>query len=102
VLGFAFSLTAITYLDRICISAAAPYMMRDLGLTVLETSAVFSAFTLSYSLFEIPSGWLGDVSGPRRYQSWNIPFWLPPRSYLVGAFAWLAIDPNTPVEQPAL
>jgi MFS family permease len=41
-------------------------MMRDLGLTLLEMSAVFSAFTLSYSLFEIPSGWLGDVIGPRR------------------------------------
>ena len=27
-------------------------------------SAVFSAFTLAYSLFEVPSGWLGDVIGP--------------------------------------
>ena len=25
---------------------------------------VFSAFALAYSLFEIPSGWLGDISGP--------------------------------------
>ena len=45
VLGFVFSLAAITYLDRICISAAAPYIMRDLGLSVLEMSWVFSAFT---------------------------------------------------------
>ncbi len=75
VLGFAFSLTAITYLDRICISAAAPYMMRDLGLTVLEMSAVFSAFTLSYSLFEIPSGWLGDVIGPRRVLMRIVIWW---------------------------
>ena len=75
VLGFAFSLTAITYLDRICISAAAPYMMRDLGLTVLEMSAVFSAFTLSYSLFEIPSGWLGDVIGPRRVLMRIVVWW---------------------------
>ena len=28
-------------------------------------SVVFSAFTLAYSLFEIPSGWLGDMRGPR-------------------------------------
>ena len=75
VLGFAFSLTAITYLDRICISAAAPYMMRDLGLTMLEMSAVFSAFTLSYSLFEIPSGWLGDVIGPRRVLMRIVVWW---------------------------
>jgi len=75
VLGFAFSLTAITYLDRICISAAAPYMMQDLGLTVLEMSAVFSAFTLSYSLFEIPSGWLGDTMGPRRVLTRIVLWW---------------------------
>ena len=65
-MAFAFSLTAITYLDRICISAAAPFIMRDLSLTALEMSFVFSAFTLAYSLFEVPSGWLGDVRGPHR------------------------------------
>jgi hypothetical protein len=27
---------------------------------------VFSAFTLAYSLFEVPSGWLGAARGPRR------------------------------------
>src|SRR3989442_9523140 len=66
VLTFAFLLAVVTYLDRICISAAAPYIMEDLHLTVLEMSAVFSAFTLAYSIFEIPSGWLGDTRGPRR------------------------------------
>src|SRR2546428_11891011 len=66
VLAFAFSLAVVTYLDRICISAAAPYIMDDLHLSVLQMSVVFSAFALSYSLFEIPSGWLGDVKGPRR------------------------------------
>lgn len=75
VLGFAFSLAAITYLDRICISAAAPYMMDDLQLTALQMSAVFSAFTLSYSLFEVPSGWLGDVRGPRRVLTRIVLWW---------------------------
>ena len=75
VLGFAFSLTAITYLDRICISAAAPFIMRDLSLTALEMSVVFSAFTLAYSLFEVPSGWLGDVRGPRRVLTRIVIWW---------------------------
>jgi ACS family glucarate transporter-like MFS transporter len=75
VLGFAFSLTAITYLDRICISAAAPFIMRDLSLTALEMSFVFSAFTLAYSLFEVPSGWLGDVRGPRRVLTRIVVWW---------------------------
>ena len=74
-LGFAFVLTAITYLDRICISAAAPFIMRDLSLSALEMSFVFSAFTLAYSLFEVPSGWLGDVRGPRRVLTRIVVWW---------------------------
>ncbi len=75
VLAFAFALAVVTYLDRICISAAAPYIMRELGLTVLQMSVVFSAFTLAYSLFEVPSGWLGDVKGPRRVLTRIVLWW---------------------------
>jgi ACS family glucarate transporter-like MFS transporter len=75
VLAFASLLAVVTYLDRICISAAAPAIMRDLHLTVLEMSVVFSAFTLSYSLFEIPSGWLGDTRGPRRVLTRIVLWW---------------------------
>src|SRR5438067_7671696 len=75
VLTFAFLLAVITYLDRICISAAAPFMMEELHLTVLQMSAVFSAFTLAYSLFEIPSGWLGDTRGPRRVLTRIVLWW---------------------------
>jgi ACS family glucarate transporter-like MFS transporter len=75
VLAFAFLLAVVTYLDRICISAAAPFIMEDLHLTVLQMSGVFSAFTLAYSLFEIPSGWLGDVRGPRRVLTRIVLWW---------------------------
>jgi sugar phosphate permease len=75
VLTFAFLLAVVTYLDRICISAAAPFIMRDLHLTVLQMSVVFSAFTLAYSIFEIPSGWLGDVRGPRRVLTRVVLWW---------------------------
>ena len=83
-LAFAFTLTAITYLDRICISAAAPFIMRDLSLTALEMSFVFSAFTLAYSAFEVPSGWLGDVKGPRRVLT-RIVLWWSAFTMLTGA-----------------
>src|SRR5436190_13166558 len=75
VLLFAFLLAVVTYLDRICISAATPFIMADLHLTVLQMSVVFSAFTLAYSLFEIPSGWLGDVVGPRRVLTRIVVWW---------------------------
>src|SRR6266849_3085344 len=84
VLGFAFLLAVITYLDRICIAAAAPFIMEDLHLTVLQMSVVFSAFTLAYSLFEIPSGWLGDVRGPRRVLT-RIVLWWSGFTMLTGA-----------------
>jgi sugar phosphate permease len=84
VLTFAFLLTVITYLDRVCISAAAPAMMADLGLSPLQMGYVFSAFLLAYSLFEIPSGWLGDVRGPRRVLT-RIVLWWSAFTMLTGA-----------------
>src|SRR5205807_3818320 len=84
VLTFAFLLAVVTYLDRICISAAAPFMMEDLHLTVLQMTAVFSAFTLAYSMFEIPSGWLGDRRGPRRVLT-RIVLWWSGFTMLTGA-----------------
>jgi ACS family glucarate transporter-like MFS transporter len=84
VLAFAFLLAGVTYLDRICISAAAPAIMAELHLTVLQMSVVFSAFTLAYSLFEVPSGWLGDVKGPRRVLT-RIVLWWSAFTMLTGA-----------------
>lgn len=84
VLAFAFLLTVITYLDRVCISAAAPAIMAELHISVLQMSAVFSAFILAYSIFEIPSGWLGDVRGPRRVLT-RIVIWWSAFTMLTGA-----------------
>ena len=84
VLWMAFLLAIITFLDRVCISIAAPYMMDDLGLTMVQMSLVFSAFTLAYSLFEVPSGWLGDVLGPRRVLT-RIVLWWSAFTMLTGA-----------------
>src|SRR5215471_16724779 len=66
VLAFGVCLAAITYLDRVCISITAPEMMRELSLSPLQMSFVFSAFTFAYGLFEIPTGWWGDRVGTRR------------------------------------
>ncbi len=56
----------ITYLDRVCIASAAPEMVKVLGLnSVADLKLAFTAFAFAYAAFEIPSGWLGDVYGPR-------------------------------------
>jgi len=66
VLALVFAAAVITYLDRVCISVAAPAMQRDLGLTQLQFSWVFTAFYIAYAVFEMPAAWLGDRWGQRR------------------------------------
>jgi MFS family permease len=66
VIVFAITLAVITYIDRVCISKAAPLIQRDLGLTKEQMGYAFAAFGWAYALFEIPGGWLGDIIGPRK------------------------------------
>ena len=80
----AFWLAVVTYLDRVCIATAAPFIMADLGLSLTQMGLVFSAFTLAYSLFEVPSGWLGDRLGPRRVLT-RIVLWWSAFTMLTGA-----------------
>lgn len=65
VLTFAVTLAIVTYIDRVCISQAAPYIMTELGLSKQQFGIALSAFAWAYALFEIPGGWLGDKFGPR-------------------------------------
>lgn len=66
VLGFVCSLSMITYLDRVCFGTVAPYVQSEFGLSNTQQGWLFTAFAFSYAIFEVPSGWLGDVFGPRR------------------------------------
>jgi MFS family permease len=66
VLLFVYFAAFITYLDRVCISVAAPAMQRDLGVSEIQFAWVFTVFYIAYSIFEIPSAWLGDRWGQRR------------------------------------
>jgi ACS family glucarate transporter-like MFS transporter len=66
VLAFACALSMITYLDRVCMGSAAKWIIQDLHLhSEADLKWVFAAFGFAYALFEVPSGWLGDVFGPR-------------------------------------
>lgn len=75
VAGMLFLLSMITYLDRVCIGAAAPLIRRDLGLTALQMGQIFSAFALAYGIFEVPSGWMGDRFGPRGVLTRIVIWW---------------------------
>ncbi|MCX6628026.1 MAG: MFS transporter [Candidatus Solibacter sp.] len=73
--GFLFMLAAVTYLDRVCISTLAPEISRDLHLSKLEMSFVFSAFAIAYAAFEIFSAWRGEKIGARRVLARIVIWW---------------------------
>ena len=66
VVAFGVALAVLAFVDRICISQAAPLIARDLGFDKAQMGTVFGVFLLSYGLFEIPGAWYGDLVGARK------------------------------------
>ena len=84
VVVFAVILAIIQYIDRVAISQAAPLISRDLSLDKEQMALVFSAFTLAYALFEIPTGYMGDRLGARRVLIRVVLWW----SFFTAATGW--------------
>ena len=74
-LGFALGTMALAYVDRVAISMSSLAIQRDLGLNDEQLGYAFSAFTLAYALFEVPSGWLADRFGARRMMTRIVLWW---------------------------
>ena len=75
VVFFALTLAMIMYIQRVAISAAAPYITKEFNLTNTEMGWVFSAFAASYALMEIPMGVMGDKLGVRRILTQVVLLW---------------------------
>src|SRR5262245_24456276 len=75
VLWLAVIVYMITYMDRVCISHAATEIRREYGFDAVTLCLIFSGFNLSYALFQIPGGWLGDRFGPRRVLTAIVIWW---------------------------
>lgn len=68
-------LSVITFLDRLCIAVAGPSLQQDLGLSPDQWAWVMGAFTLTYALFEIPSGAWGDSFGRKKVLTRIVIWW---------------------------
>ena len=75
VLGFLCLLAAITYLDRIAISVAGPRIQDTMHIGPKAWGWVVGVFTISYGLFEIPTGRMGDRIGARKVLSRVVLWW---------------------------
>jgi sugar phosphate permease len=90
VLGFLAAMTFVLYLDRVCIGQAAPQIQKDLVISETWMGVVFAAFTLSYAVFEVPTGRWGDRFGSRGVLT-RIVVWWSFFTALTGASAGLTM-----------
>jgi sugar phosphate permease len=90
VLGLTVAAYMITYMDRAVIASAAPDIRKEFGFSLVTMSWIMASFRVTYSLFQIPGGWLGDRIGPRRALTLIVTWWSLFTS--ATAVAWNAVS----------
>jgi sugar phosphate permease len=65
----------VSYLDRMVISTAIPYIAKDFKLSPVAMGAVMSAFFIGYTTCQIPGGMLVDRLGARKVLLWGLGWW---------------------------
>jgi MFS transporter, ACS family, glucarate transporter len=90
VLGLTVIAYMITYMDRQILAVARPVIMKDLGISLLMMGGIQFGFRLSYSLFQIPGGWLGDRIGARRALTLIVAWWSAFTAFT--GLAWNAVS----------
>ena len=75
VMSLCLLVSMVTYLDRVNISIAARYIISENGLSNVQMGEIFSAFTLSYAIFQVPGGWLADRFGSRLVLTVAVLWW---------------------------
>lgn len=66
---------AINYIDRTVLSAAAPKIQAEYGLSPMEMGVVLSAFFWSYALLQLPAGYLADRYGQKKTLGFAVVWW---------------------------
>lgn len=85
--------TFFAYLHRSALSIAAPFVSRDLGLNPGATGILLSVFFWSYSLSQMPAGWLADRFGVGRVYAVGFVVWAAAAAFsgLAPSFAVLVL-----------
>ncbi|MTJ79765.1 MAG: MFS transporter [Telmatospirillum sp.] len=64
-----------SFLDRMVMSLALPFIGKDMNLDATAQGAIISAFFFGYALCQIPGGLLADKFGARKVMSIGIAWW---------------------------
>src|SRR5215472_14691671 len=90
VLGLTVIAYMITYMDRQILAVARPVIRDQLGISLVMMGWITFGFRLSYALFQIPGGWLGDRIGARRALTLVVSWWSAFTAFT--ALAWSAVS----------
>ena len=66
ILGLLFLTWTLSYMDRMVMTVAIPYIAKEFELTPVSMGIVMSAFFAGYALFQVPGGMLADKFGARK------------------------------------
>lgn len=64
-----------SFLDRMVVSVALPFIGEEYQLDAASQGIILSAFFAGYALFQIPGGMLADKFGPKRVMAFAIAWW---------------------------
>ena len=65
----------VSYMDRMVMSAAIPYIAKEWNLSPSAMGVIMSAFFAGYALCQVPGGILADKFGPRRLATIGLVWW---------------------------
>jgi sugar phosphate permease len=74
-LGLSWLVFFVAFLDRVNLSVAMPFISKDFQLSPEQTGFILSAFFISYTIFQIPGGILGDKIGPKKVMTFALVWW---------------------------
>lgn len=70
-----FLATAINYIDRANLAVSAPSIQHELGLDPAVMGLLLSGFFWTYSVMQLPMGWIADRIGPRVTYAFAVAWW---------------------------
>jgi sugar phosphate permease len=71
VLFLTWLLFGMYYVNRFNYSPMIPLLKTDLGISNTQAGWLMATFFIAYTIFQLPSGFLGDRYGPRRALTWG-------------------------------
>ncbi len=75
IIGTCFLATTVNYLDRQCLSVAAPAISREFHLSAQDYASIVTSFLIAYTIMQGLSGLLIDRLGTRRGMAWSAAWW---------------------------